>query len=300
MNRQAAALALFTIVFWSSSYTAIRIGLEDFSPGPLAFLRFAVASAALLLLAPVLGVKRPERQDMGLILLAGFLGIALYHTALNYGETRVPAGTAALLIAFAPAFTATLAHFLLGERLRPLQWVGVALGLLGVGLITWGSGDWGWRWSALAIVGAALSTSLFFIVEKVLFRRYSPAAVTVYASAAGLLFLLPFAPGAWRELSSATPEGIGAAIYLGVFPGALAYLTWNRALQLSATGSVTSFLYLAPVVAMGVAHRVLGEIPSALSALGGGVVLAGVILASQRPSPQGARVCLPERGAPGR
>ncbi|MDI3270759.1 MAG: EamA family transporter [Bacillota bacterium] len=299
MTRQATFLALWTILFWSSSYSAIRIGLESFSPGALAFLRFAVAGAALLLLAPFLGIPWPRRGDWGLILLAGFLGIALYHTALNFGEIQVPAGTAALLIAFAPAFTAILAQVFLGEKLSPPQWGGVALGLGGIAMITWGNGDWGWRWSALAIVGAAFSTSLFFIVEKFLFRRYSPAAVTVYASLAGLFFLLPFAPGAVKDLADASLGSWLAALYLGIFPGALAYLTWNRALQLSQTGAVTSFLYLAPVVAMIMAFAALGETPSFPSLAGGMVVLVGVILANRRPALSAEAAPAAQRGAAG-
>lgn len=134
-----SALA-FTLVLWASAFAGIRAGLEGYGPAHLALLRFLVASSTLVVYAALARVRPPRRADLGRIALLGFLGITVYHVALNYGELTVSAGAASLLIASGPIFTALLAVFFLGERLTPLGWAGIGLGFAGVALIALGRG----------------------------------------------------------------------------------------------------------------------------------------------------------------
>ncbi|WP_287372492.1 EamA family transporter, partial [Oceanithermus sp.] len=132
-----SALA-FTLVLWASAFAGIRAGLEGYGPAHLALLRFLVASSTLVVYAVLARIRPPRRADLGRIALLGFLGITVYHVALNYGELTVSAGAASLLIASGPIFTALLAVSFLGERLTPLGWAGIGLGFAGVALIALG------------------------------------------------------------------------------------------------------------------------------------------------------------------
>src|ERR1700739_4019111 len=107
-RRFAGWALVITIVLWASSYPAIRAGLRGFEPGPLAALRYGVAALAFLVPALAGRLRRPRASDLGRILVAGGLGIALYNLALNTGEVTVSAGAAGFLINCAPIFTMLL------------------------------------------------------------------------------------------------------------------------------------------------------------------------------------------------
>ncbi|GMA51268.1 hypothetical protein GCM10025857_26250 [Alicyclobacillus contaminans] len=131
-----------TLLFWSSAFAGIRAGLMGgYSPGHLVLLRFLSASMVFVLYALVRRMRWPTLRDWPRIIAMGLCGITVYHIALTFGELTVPAGTASLLIAAAPAITALIASVVLGERLSRLGWLGMLLGFAGIALITFGQGE---------------------------------------------------------------------------------------------------------------------------------------------------------------
>src|SRR5271154_5131075 len=123
-SRTLVALA-FTLVVWASAFAGIRAGLRGYSPANLPVLRFLVASALLAIYAGVAHFRRPELRDIPGLVLTGAVGISFYNLALNYGETRVTAGAASLLIASTPIWTALAARIWLHEKLTVVGWGGV-------------------------------------------------------------------------------------------------------------------------------------------------------------------------------
>lgn len=271
-------------MLWASAFPAIRAGLEDFSPGSLVLVRFAVASAATALLAVRRGLRLPMRSDLGAVLVIGLLGFTAYNLALNQGERTVTAGSAALIVNTVPALTALLAAAFLGERLPRSAWLGIAISFAGVAVITAGEGEGiAADPAALFVLLAAASQASFFVLQKPYLGRYGALELTIWAIWAGTLPLLVFTPTAVSELRGASAEAVVAAAWLGLFPGVIAYSTWAFALARVDASRLTALLYLVPVATIAIAFLWLNEVPSVLAVLGGGVVLIGVALV------QGAR-----------
>src|SRR6202140_4348104 len=277
-SRTLVALA-FTLVVWASAFAGIRAGLRGYSPANLAIVRFLVASLVLAIYAGIAHFRRPELGDVPGLALTGAIGITFYNLALNYGETRVTAGAASLLIASVPIWTALAARFWLHEKLTAIGWGGVFVSFAGVAMIASGESG-GVRFSpqALFILAAAVTSALYMIMQKHYLSRYSALEFTAYSIWFGTALMLPFGKGLLHILSSAPASATLAVIYLGIFPGALAYVAWAYVLSHGAAGRTSTLLYVIPIVAIGIAWIWLGGGPKLISLVGGAIALGGVVL----------------------
>lgn len=185
-----------------------------------------------------------------------------------------------MLIGSAPIFTTILAVIILKEKLGKIGWIGLGIGFTGISMIALGTGNSAFSISpgVILVLIAAISTAIFFVYQKPLFNKYSPIELTAYFTWAGMIPLLFFAPGLIDEIQHATLEANISAIYIGIFPTAIAYLTWAMALSLSKASSVSSTLYLEPVISIITAWLWLKELPSSLSIIGGAVAISGVLI----------------------
>jgi drug/metabolite transporter (DMT)-like permease len=275
-----------TVVLWASAFPAVRVGLDGYGPFGLSVLRLAVASVALLLAAPLLGVRLPKRKDLPLIALCGLTGMTAYQLLLNWGEVHVPAGTASLLVATAPVFSAGLAAVWLGERLTGRKIAGSVVALAGSALIAVSGGTVQYSAAAWVLLAAAAVQGVYHFATKPLLRTYSGLEVACYAIWAGTIFSLPLAPEAVRGIAHAPLGATLAVLFLALLPSAVGFVLWGYGVARYSVTVATAALYLVPVVAVAVSFVWLGEVPRPIELIGGAVSIAGVVLISVRKEGQ--------------
>lgn len=268
---------------WGSSFAAISASLQGgYSAGHLILFRFIIASFifGVIALIPSMKFHLPKKEDILPILILGWIGISIYHFCITFGQLSISAGTAGMLIGSAPIFTTIIAIVVLKERLGTIGWIGLGLGFIGILMIALGTGNSSFNISpgVFLVLIAALSTAIFFVCQKSLFTKYTPIELTAYFTWAGTIPFLIFSPGLLQNIQNATLEANLSVIYIGIFPTAIAYLTWAIALSQSNASSVSSLLYAEPVIAIFVTWIWLHELPAPLSIVGGVIAISSVLL----------------------
>ncbi|MES2130264.1 MAG: DMT family transporter [Pseudomonadota bacterium] len=281
--RWLAPLPLFFVLLWSTGFIVAKFGLP-YAP-PLTFLVLR-CSGVLLFLVPLVLVWRapwPVGQIRhiavaGLLLQAGYL--AGVWSAIKLG---MPAGLSALIVGMQPILTAAAAP-LIGERVRPRQWLGLAFGLSGVALVVYA------KISLVGLSGAAIAwcvLALLSITAGTLYqKRYCPRfdlrTGTIVQFSATVVVLLPLAvwlEGANLALSNVqwTPSFVGALLWSVFVLSIGAIFLLFKLIRRSDATEVTSLLYLTPPTTALMAWLVFGEAFSVLGLAGMALAVTGVV-----------------------
>jgi drug/metabolite transporter (DMT)-like permease len=126
---------------------------------------------------------------------------------------------------------------------------------------------------------AAVSASVYMIIQRRILQKYTTIQATAYSIFCGTAFMLIFLPRLINEFTISLVSVNLIVVYLGAFPAALAYFLWGYALsKAEKTIYVTNFLYLVPFVSSLIAFLWLGEIMPMLAFAGGFVVIAGMVI----------------------
>src|SRR3954471_15262782 len=158
-----AAPAIF-VVLWSTGFVATKYVLNSAEPLTYLAIRMACVVGLMTIIVVVARPRWPDRIGIAPRAVAGILGHGIYlgGTAIAIAHS-IPAGLSALIPGLQPILTSTLANRWLGERVTPLQWAGLLIGLGGVALILHdrpmsGEAGWGWFASGVSLVSITLGT----------------------------------------------------------------------------------------------------------------------------------------------
>jgi drug/metabolite transporter (DMT)-like permease len=272
-------------VLWASAFVAIRHLGGSYSPGALSLGRLLVGSLALGVVLLLQGWQTPTRKEWPGLVVIGLLWFGVYNVALNAGERRVDAGTAAMLIQVSPVLVAVLAAVFLREKATPALGVGLLVAFSGVVLIATSTSDHGERdpLGVFLCLVSATAYAISLIIQKPLVARLSGIQVTWVACTVGALACLPFAGSLARDTAAASASEIAWVVYLGLFPTAIAFSTYAFALSSMSAGNLSVTTYLVPPITVLMSWVLLSEVPPTLAYVGGALCLVGVALARRRP-----------------
>lgn len=282
---------LAVVLVWGVNFAVIKVPLEVAPPFTVNALRFAVS----LVVLGALHLRQSRSRGVspfvtfqaggvwGVVGL-GLLGILIYQVAFILGVDRVSAGTAALLIATSPAWTALTAHLLKQERLLALGWAGFAASLGGVVLVVVGNPAAaleGERSGLVLMLAAALAWGVYTTLARpVLDRGATPTGLTfwgIVVSAPGLLALA--APEAASvDWGAFDVWDVAALLFSGGLSTGLAYAIWNTSVQTVGASKTAAFSNLVPVVGVVAGVVIWGERVTLPQVVGGALIVVGVIV----------------------
>lgn len=278
---------IFTMLLWGGTFIAGRLLAGSVDPASAAFLRFLIASAALLVVTRLVDKKLilpPKKMWLPLTLL-GMTGVFSYNVFFFNGLHHISAGRAALIIASTPLVITLFAALFLRERLNAVKSCGVLLSLIGaVTVISNGhpgsllSGGFGP--GERAMVGCVLSWSAYSLIGRSVLGSISPLAAVCYSSIIGTLLLLVPAlrEGLPHHLAIFSTAAWGSLLYLGIGGTALGFSFYYQGIKKIGATRAGIFINLVPVFSILLSWLILGESIKSIVLLGGLLVLFGVAL----------------------
>jgi len=275
------APALF-VLLWSSGFIAAKAGLADAEPLTYLSLRYWIVAVLMAGLALAMRAPWPgSRRELGHIMIAGVMLQAIYFggswLALGRG---VGAGTAALIVCLQPVITAVLAGPLLGERVSPRQWLGLALGLTGVGLVVshklaagLGSAE-GVAWAFMGLLGITFGT----LYQKKFCPTMDPRSGTAIQFLVAAVLLTPVGWLFEDGTINWTPAFIASLAYIVFVMSLFTMILLTMMIQRGEASRVTGWFFLVPPSAALLAWIILDEPFGPVALAGMAVAAIGVAL----------------------
>lgn len=278
------ALLVLMAVIWAVNYTVAKYGTRTVPPLAYNAVRIVMAVVALLGIGRVLSHERPTRRDLMALLAIGLLGHGVYQVCFIEGLARSRAGTVALMLAASPAFVAIVGRIFRIERIGPRGWSGIALQLVGISFVVFGSVAHSTSGDSLIgsslLVAGSLCWAFFATLIKPYTERLSGINVGAYSQAGGGVFVaLVGIPSIVATNWAAVPAPVwGAIVYSGIGALVIGNLIWYYGVSKIGPTHVSMFSNLQPLVALAVAWMVLGEVPTVWQGLGAGSIMTGLVI----------------------
>ncbi len=272
------------MVLWAANFIVVKSAVAVLPPVGFTFLRFALASATLLVLLRWReGSIGLPRRDLIAICGLGALGFGVYQILWTTGLTTVAAGDSALLIAATPVLVALLAVVARSDVLTPAKLLGGLISFVGVAIVvasgaglSIGGSIFG---EALTLL-AAVCWSIYTAFGAPFLLRVSPLRTTAWATIAGTIVLAPLAAGQLATVSGAslTPGVLGAVLYSGFLGAGLANVIVLNSVRIVGPTRTAAYQFLVPALAVVLAYLFLSEPIRPGQVLGGLVIIGGVLI----------------------
>ena len=282
----AALLAVYFI--WGSTYFAMRIALDALPPFLMCGLRFVVAGAILLVFLRLRGMPLPTRKQWGASAIVGALLLVCGNGLVAIAERSVDSGVAATVVATMPLWMAAIGA-MFGERVRRTEWLGLAIGFVGVavlnraGTLELGSVD------TLAILVAPIAWALGSVWSRRLALPPKLMATAAQMLCGGVILLLLAALSGERVSETPSATALAALAYLVVFGSLVAFSAFGFLIRNTRSTLASSYAYVNPVVALAIGSLLGGESFTSYKLIACVLTVIGVAIAV-RPQRKAASV----------
>ncbi|MBF8722870.1 drug/metabolite exporter YedA [Pseudomonas guariconensis] len=292
-----AFLALYLV--WGSTYLFIRIGVESWPPMLMAGVRFVIAGSLLYGFLRWRGVPAPTWPQWRAAGAIGFLLLSCGNGGVTLAEhAGVASGVAALAVATVPLFTLVFG-LLFGHRNSRLEWAGIVLGLVGIGMLNLGSNLQASPMGAALILFAAAAWAFGSVWSKSLPLPQGAMASAAEMLVGGAALLIGSAVSGERLVQMPTAAGWGALAYLVFFGSILAFSSYMYLLKHVRPAAATSYAYVNPAVAVLLGIVFAGEQIGVEECVAMAVIIGAVVLiglpqwrkAPEQPVPLKGEMC---------
>lgn len=283
------ACLLGAALIWGFVPTSTRHVVQTLSPGNILLTRFLVGALAAVVLFSLFRAPLPPRKLIPQAIFLGLLGQLGFNVPLAYGIQHVEAGTVALISGMSSVFMAALAVPLLGERPQARVVVGLVLALAGSVLVTVMSGgelslSRDQAVGSLLILLSATLWAVYSVIVKPWLGQIPPTSIPMLGSIAGLPLMIPIgASGLLGGLSDLAWTGWLGVAQFTITASVIAPILWAVGLQRGEASRAGLYLYLTPLFGVIVSAILLDEPVTIGTIVGGGLIVAGVALATLPP-----------------
>ena len=278
-------LMTLAALFWAGAFVGGKIGVKEFPPFSLTFVRFLIATSILF---PTMVKLEPNswrlgRRDIPVVLLLGLTGMFGYHVLFFFALQHTTAINTSLISATSPVITTLLACWVVAEPLGLKRMAAVGMAFLGVCLtisdghlsllndLTLNAGDF-------LMIAASLCKAAYIVASRRFSQNYSPIVLTTYSFLVCLIASAPFVMV--EHFSSYVPNttwmGWASVVYMAVFASCVGYLAQQYAIKSIGATKTTAFENLVPVFTIVLSSLILSEKVSLLKVVSAGVIIAGV------------------------
>lgn len=271
---------------WGSSFLLIRVGVEQFTPGQVAFIRCLIAAIGLNVVMLMRGKRWPtDRRTWIAFILVGIGNAALPYWLIGLSEQIITSSLASIIQATVPLFSLVFAHFMLSdERINPQKIVGLMLGFIGILILSVRQGNLSGEFTGiLLMVAGSASYGLFAVYNrKALSNRIEPIVIAASTfivatlGAAAIMLIEPALGVTVAEEGPITRDVWFAVIMLGLVNTFVAYLFFYYIIRELGAFRATGVTYIVPVFGVTLGALILREPIDITVILGAALIMSGI------------------------
>lgn len=279
------------VLCWGPAPVISKLALSEVPQLSFAFLSRFLALTIITLLFFRKDIFKIKKVDLPKLIFAGLAGAVFNVIFFLYGIQLTKASDAQAIFTAGPVINAVFAHFILKEKIKSIQMIGVFIGFFGALVIagkdffTTGSLNLGSMQGNFLIFLASVSWVVYIILSKELSHKYSAYTISFYSFLVASVSFFPMAilenifNSSW--IAHVGFAGIFGIFYQAVFASVIAFLFYQTGLKLSTAFMAGVVLYLNPVLTTIVAVPVLEEKISLPFIVGTALIISGSIIATQ-------------------